>query len=565
MEKIWLRSYPPGVASEITLQKCVTLDGLLAWVRGGYGSQTAFSNQGASLSWDRVDALSGQFAAYLHKLGLRKGERVAIMLPNLLQYPVALFGALRAGCVVVNVNPQYTTRELQYLLADSGAVAIVVLDNFAHILEQVIGSTALRHVITTCVGDMLHFPKGPFVNLMVRHVRHMVPEWHIEGAVAFTDALEQGQALPVPELALSPADIAFLQYTSGTTGVAKGAILTHRNLVANIEQTAAWVRGVLTEGQETAVIPLPIYHIFALTTMLAFCRLGAHIMLITNPRDISSFVKELRHTPFSALIGVNTLFNALLDSPDIGEVDSNAMKVVVAGGMGLQRSVAERWHHLFGAHIVEGYGLTEASPIVCVNPLDVKTYSGSIGLPLPSTEVSLRDDAGKEVALGEIGEIYVRGPQVMQGYWNNPEETRRVLGPDGWLHTGDMGSMNQRGYIKLLDRKTDVIKVSGLKVFPSEVEDVVTMHPGVFEAAAIAVPDAHSQQAVKIVAVRRDPALSAEQLIEHCKKNLSAFKVPKYVSFRSDPLPKSSVGKVLRRMVEEQEMSAAPLAAPGRH
>jgi long-chain acyl-CoA synthetase len=563
MRKIWLDSYPPGVPGEIRLEKCATLCGLLAWVRGGYGEQEAFSNQGATLTWERVDALSAQFAAWLNQLGLGKGDRIAIMLPNLLQYPVALFGALRAGCVVVNVNPQYTARELQYQLADSGAVAIVVLDNFAHTLERAIEATALRHVITTGVGDLLNFPKGQIVNLMVKHVRHMVPDWHIEGTVAFTEALSLGAALPVPDVEVRPADTALLQYTGGTTGVPKGAILTHRNLVANIEQAAAWVRGVLVEGDETAVVPLPIHHIMPMTLMLAFCRLGARIVLVTNPHDIPAFVRELRSTRFSVLIGVNTLFKALLESPDIGKLDSNSMKVVFAGGMALQREVAERWYRMFGAPIVEGYGLTEASPIVCANPLRAKPYTGYLGLPLPSTDVALMDDAGNEVPLGEIGEICVRGPQVMQGYWNMPDETERAFTAGGWLRTGDLGTMNGQGYVKLVDRKKDVIMVSGFTVFPSEVEDVAERHPGVFETAAIAAQDAHGDDVVKLVVVRRNPALTAEEIVEHCRQSLSTYKVPRVVSFRSDPLPRSNVGKVLRRVVAEQEARQAAGAPAG--
>jgi long-chain acyl-CoA synthetase len=463
---------------------------------------------------------------------------------------------------VVNVNPLFTARELQHQLADSGAVAIVVLDNFAHTLEEVLDATAVRHVVTTRVGDLLPFPKAQIVNLVVKHVRHMVPEWHIAGAVTFHDVLARGAALPAPRVALDPGDTAFLQYTGGTTGVPKGAVLTHRNVIANVEQTTAWERGVLLEGQEVGVVPLPLYHIFALTVTLAFCRLGAHIVLVTNPRDIPGFVKELRHTPFSALIGVNTLFNALLDAPDIGQVDPRTVKVVVAGGMALQRSVAERWQQRFGVPIIEGYGLTETSPIVCANPLDLKHYTGCIGLPLPSTEVALLDDDGHEMPPGEIGEICVRGPQVMAGYWNMPEETAHVFTADGWLRTGDMGFMNEDGYFKLVDRKKDVIIVSGFKVFPNEVEDVVAMHPGVFEVAAIRHADEHANEVVKIVVVRRDPALGAEELLEHCHKNLTPYKVPRYVTFRSEPLPKSNIGKILRRVVMEEEARRESEAAP---
>jgi long-chain acyl-CoA synthetase len=553
MQKIWLNSYPPGVPDEVDVDQFRSLADLLGWVCKRYGTQAAFTNQDATLSWERLDTLSRQFAAYLQKLGLGKGDRIAIMLPNLLQYPVAMFGAFRAGCIVVNVNPQYTARELKYQLADSGAVAMVVLDNFAHTLEGVLAATAVRHVITTRVGDMLRFPKAQIVNLVVKHVRHMVPDWHIRGSVSFLDALAAGEALAAPHPALGPDDIAFLQYTGGTTGVPKGAVLTHRNMLANAEQTAAWVRPVLDEGAETGVVPLPLYHIFALTVVLAFCRIGAHSVLITNPRDIPSLVKELRNTRFSALIGVNTLFAALLNAPGIREVDTSALKVVVAGGMAVQRSVAERWQKLFGVPIIEGYGLTEAAPIVSANPLNLKEFSGSIGLPLPSTDVLLLDENGNEVGLGEIGEICVRGPQVMQGYWNLPDETANVFTLDGWLRTGDMGVMREDGYMKLVDRKKDVIIVSGFKVFPNEVEDVVAMHPGVFEVVAIRAPDQHSVEAVKIVVVRRDPALGAEELIAHCRRNLAQYKVPKYIEFRTDPLPKSNVGKILRRVVAEDE------------
>jgi long-chain acyl-CoA synthetase len=563
MEKLWLKSYPPGVPAEVKLDRFASLPAMLDWVAVRYRDKSAFSNQGATIAWHELDAMSRRFAAYLHAAGLRKGERVAIMMPNLLQYPVVLFGALRAGCTVVNVNPLYTARELQYQLANSGASAIVVLDNFAHTLEQVLPSTQVRQVITTRVGDMLHFPKAQMVNLVVKHLRHMVPDWHIEGAVSLADALRRGEFLPAPDMPLETRDIAFLQYTGGTTGVPKGAVLTHGNILANIEQITAWTAGTLAEGDETIVIPLPLYHVFALTAMLTFCRLGEHIVLITNPRDIHGFVRELKHLRFSALIGVNTLFNALLGAPDIGQVDASRAKLVVAGGMALQRAVAERWQQVFGTPIIEGYGLTEASPFVCANPLNAAAYSGSIGLPVPSTEVALLDDAGAEVAPGEPGEICVRGPQVMAGYWNMPEETAHVFTPDGWLRSGDMGRMDAQGFIKLIDRKKDVIIVSGFKVFPNEVEDVVALHPGVFEVAAIRARDEQANEAVKVVVVRRDPALTAEALIEHCRKNLTAYKVPRYVVFRTEPLPKSNIGKILRRVVMEQEELAATASPAG--
>ena len=562
MDKIWLKSYPPGVPAEINPDQFASLNELMAWCCARYREHPAFSNQGATISWGRLDALSRNFAAYLrHGIGLHPGDRVALMVPNLLQYPVVLFGVLRAGCTVVNVNPLYTARELQHQLADCGAVAIVVLDNFAHTFEEVQASTLVRHVVTTRVGDMLHFPKAQIVNLVVKHVRHMVPEWHIKDAVSLSDALHRGEALAFDEVAVDGASTAFLQYTGGTTGVPKGAVLTHRNIIANVEQTSAWVASALDEGRELAVIPLPLYHIFALTMTLTLCRLGAHIVLITNPRDTSAFVKELKHTRFSVLIGVNTLFNALLNTPELRQVDASAVKLVVAGGMALQRSVAERWQQLFGVAIVEGYGLTETSPVVCANPPKVDKFTGSIGLPIPSTDVALLDDFGKEVPAGDAGEICVRGPQVMPGYWNMPEETAKVFTRDGWLRTGDIGVVDEHGYFRLIDRKKDVIVVSGFQVFPNEVEDVVAMHPGVFEVAAVRIPDEHSGEAVKIVVLRRDAGLTAEALIEHCRKNLTGYKVPKEVSFRNEPLPKSPVGKILRRVVmEEEDKLAATIA-----
>jgi long-chain acyl-CoA synthetase len=559
MQKIWLNSYPPGVPAEVNLDRFGSVADMLTWACNRYGTRSAFTNQGATLTWQQLDKLSRRFAAYLHRIGLGKGDRLAIMLPNLLQYPVALFGAFRAGCAVVNVNPQYTARELQRQLADSGAAAIVVLDNFSHTLEDVLAATALRFVITTQVCDMLQFHQSQIVKMAVKRIPHLVPDWCISGSVKLLDALALGEDLPGPEPGPGPDDIAFLQYTGGTSGVPKGAILTHRNILANVEQTAEWERAVLVEGEETAIVPLPLHHMFAMVATLAFCRLGAHIVLITNPRDLPSFVQELMDTRFTALIGVNTLFKALLNAEHIGELDASALKVVIAGGMALQPAVAERWQNLFGVPITEGYGLTEASTTVCANPFR-RAWSGSIGLPMPSTEVALLDEAANAVRPGEIGEICVRGPQVMKGYWNRPEETALAFTPDGWLRTGDMGRMDEDGFIKLVDRKKDVIIVSGFSVFPNEIEEVVALHPGVFEVAAIRVADPQTDEAVKIVVVRRDRSLTQEDLIAHCQKNLAPYKVPKYVSFRTDPLPKSNVGRVLRRLVSEEEsrLAAAP-------
>ena len=557
MERIWLKSYPPGMPADVSIVASDSLPTVLERVCERYGDLPAFTNQGATITYDELDAMSRDFAAYLQKVaGLVKGDRVAIMLPNLLQYPVALFGALRAGCVVVNTNPLYTAPELEHQLADSGASAIVVLDNFAHTLEHVLSRTRVKNVIVTRLGDMLHFPKAQIVNLIVRHVKHMVPQWHIDGADSFTDALKEGRELAFQEVDLTGADTAFLQYTGGTTGVPKGAVLSHGNMVANLEQTVAWVAGVLREGEETAIIPLPLYHVFALTATLAFLRLAACNVLITNPRDIKGLVRELQHTRFSAMIGVNTLFNALLGAAHIEEVNHGDVKVVVAGGMAVQRPVAEAWHRVFGVPLIEGYGLTETSPIVSANPLTMPAYTGTIGLPLPSTELAILDEEGSELAIGELGEICVRGPQVMKGYWHKPEETAKVFTADGWLRTGDIGVMDHGGYVRLVDRKKDIIVVSGFKVFPNEVEDAAMQHPDVFEAAAIPAADAHSDQVVKLVVVRRNPGLTADALIAHLRKHLTAYKVPKYVVFRTEPLPKSNIGKVLRRVVRDEEVVA---------
>jgi long-chain acyl-CoA synthetase len=563
MDKPWLRSYPPHIPAELDTGRYASLEELIAPVCAAYPQRAAFLNQGASLSYERLALLARHFAAFLRQgAHLARGERVAIMLPNLLQYPVALFGALGAGCVVVNTNPLYTARELRHQLADSGASCIVVLENFAHLVQQVLPDTALRTVITTRVGDMLHQPRALMTNFVLEHVKHMVPEWHIPGALGLDEALRRGEAMAPLHNPPEPGAPALLQYTGGTTGVPKAAVLTHANLVANVLQTEAWVCGVLDRGRETALIPLPLYHIFALTATLAFLRLGASCALVTNPRDMPSLLAEFRHARPSAMIGVNTLFRAMLDAPDIEQADTGTLKLAVAGGMAVQRSVAERWQQRFGIPITEGYGLTETAPIVCANRLDAGQFTGAIGLPLPSTEVAILDDSGAPLGIGESGEICVRGPQVMQGYWNNPDETARAFAPGGWLRTGDVGSMDEDGYVTLLDRKKDIIVVSGFKVFPNEVEEVATLHPGVLEAAAIGMPDERAGQAVKLVVVRSDGALGAAELLDHCKANLAAYKVPRQIVFRDQPLPKSNIGKILRRVVGEQE-SAARAEAPG--
>jgi len=556
MEKIWLKSYPEGVPAEIDLREYASLKDILEKSCERYADLPAFSNMGATITYSQLDRMSRAFGAYLQgSVGLSKGDRVAIMMPNLLQYPVTMFGALRAGMTVVNVNPLYTPRELQHQLADSGARVIVVLENFANTLQQGLDRTSVEHVLTTRIGDLLSFPMSTITNLVVKYVKGMVPEWHIPKAVDLRRALEGGQLAPVE---VTQDDIAFLQYTGGTTGVPKGAVLTHGNMVANLQQTAAWIGQNLKEGGETVITALPLYHVFSLTAnLLTFLKIGAHNVLITNPRDIPGFIKELKKVEFTAITGVNTLFNALLNAPGIREVKAGGLKIAVGGGMAVQRAVAERWKEVFGVPLIEGYGLTETAPIVCANPLDAREFTGTIGLPLPSTEVSIRDDSGAEVPLGEVGEICVRGPQVMKEYWHKPEETAKVFTADGWFRTGDMGFMDERGFVKLVDRKKDMILVSGFNVYPNEVEDVVMTHPGVLEVAAIPVADERSGEAVEIVVVKKDPALTEADLIKHCKEHLTGYKVPRKVVFRTEPLPKTNVGKILRRIIKEEEAAKA--------
>ncbi|NEX62903.1 AMP-binding protein [Noviherbaspirillum galbum] len=564
MNNIWLKSYPQGVPAQIDTEHLPTLNELQAGICARFAGKPAFSSLGGTISFAELAEQSAAFAAYLiNDLALVRGERVALMMPNLLQYPVALFGVLRAGGVVVNVNPLYTPRELHHQLADSGASVIVVLDQFAHVVQEAMAGTSLRHVIVTRIGDLLHFPRAQLADFTVAHIKHLVPEWHIDLARPFNEALSRGRGRAPKYITVRPEDAAFLQYTGGTTGVPKGAVLTHASVAANVEQTLAWVSHVLKEGEEVAVIPLPMYHIFALTTTLCFFALGARNVLITNPRDLHGFVKEIRNLRFSAMIGVNTLFHALLEAEGSDEIDCSAVKVIVAGGMAVQTSVARRWQERFGMPIIEGYGLTETSPIVCANPLDGHFHTGSVGLPVPSTEVCLLDEEGAEVPPHETGEIAVRGPQVMRGYWNLPAETAGVFTQDGWLRTGDIGTFTEEGYLKILDRKKELINVSGFKVFPNEVENVVAMHPGVLEVAAIPAPDERAGEVVKIVVVRRDASLTEDVLMAHCRANLTSYKVPRYIVFRDEPLPKSNIGKILRRVVRDQENTASPAA--GQH
>jgi long-chain acyl-CoA synthetase len=553
----WLKSYPPGIPKEIDADRFRSLPDLLDQTVARFTKKPAYHNLGHTLSYTALDRLSRNFAAFLQGLpGMGKGERVAIMSPNLLQYPVALFGILRAGMTVVNVNPLYTPRELEHQLRDSGAKAIVIVENFAHTLQSVIENTSVEHVITTQLGDLLPRQKRWIVNFIVKRARKMVPAWRIEGAISLRKALARGAKSAVKPVDLEPGDVAFLQYTGGTTGVAKGAMLTHRNMLANLEQTGVWVSGTFAEGAEIVIAPLPMYHIFCLTSTLSFMKWGSLIVLITNPRDLRGFVKELRKWKWSVMTGVNTLFSGLLNTRGFDRLDFAAVKVVVGGGAAILKPVAERWKEATGHSITEAYGLTETSPGVCSNPLDAP-WKGTIGLPFPSTEVSIRDDSFNALPpwTGEgdlekfTGELCVRGPQVMKGYWNNPAETAKVM-QDGWLKTGDVGHMDADGYFTITDRKKDLIVVSGFKVFPNEIESVVAAHPGVLECGAVGVPDPKTGEAVKVVIVRKDDGLTAEAVIDYCKTQLTAYKVPRLVEFRK-VLPKSPIGKVLRRELRD--------------
>ena len=556
-ERPWLDHYPQGMPTGINLGAYASLAAVLEEAFGRFRDRPAFANFGKQLSYGQVDQLSRQFAGYLTgTLGLAKGDRLAIMMPNVLQYPIALFGALRAGLVVVNTNPMYTARELKHQLEDSGAKAIVVLDNFAATLQQVVAETEVRHIVTTGIGDLLGFPKGALVNFVLKHVKKMVPPYRLPQAVRFKDALKQGIAHPSPPVTLGHDDLAFLQYTGGTTGVAKGAMLSHGNMVANMLQAGTWVSKSVTEGEETIVTALPLYHIFSLTAnCLTFMRLGGLNWLITNPRDMPGFVKELKASHFTALTGVNTLFNGLLNTPGFAELDFSRLHLVLGGGMAVQRAVAERWKKVTGCPLVEAYGLTETSPAVCINPLELKDYNGSIGLPVPSTDVAVWSEDNRPLPVGEVGELMVKGPQVMQGYWNRPDETAKVLGADGWLHTGDIARMDANGYVYIVDRKKDMILVSGFNVYPNEVEDTVMQHPGVAEVAAIGVPDEHSGEVVKLFVVRKNPALTTEALKQFCHDNLTGYKRPRIIEFR-DELPKSNVGKILRRELRDEKKAA---------
>ncbi|WP_156137296.1 MULTISPECIES: long-chain-fatty-acid--CoA ligase FadD [Pantoea] len=552
MNKVWLKRYPADVPAEISADRYTSLVDLFEQAVKRYTDQPAFINMGQKMSYRQLEEKSRAFAAYLQQqLGLKAGDRVALMMPNLLQYPVALIGVLRAGMVVVNVNPLYTPRELRHQLNDSGASAIVIVSNFAHTLEKVVAETAVRHVILTRMGDQLAPIKATLVNFIVKYVKKLVPKYHLPGAISFRHVLDVGATLNYQRPTVSNDDLAFLQYTGGTTGVAKGAMLTHRNMQANLEQTRATYGKVLRDGKEFVVTALPLYHIFALTVNgLLFLELGGQNLLITNPRDISGFVKELGKFPFTAITGVNTLFNALLNDEQFNKLDFSTLRLSAGGGMAVQKVVAERWEKLTGHYLLEGYGLTECSPLVSVNPYDISCHTGSIGLPVPSTDVRILDDDGNEVPPGEPGELCIKGPQVMLGYWQHPEATAEVL-KNGWLHSGDIVTVDQEGFIRIVDRKKDMILVSGFNVYPNEIEDVLMQHPKVREAAAIGVPSDLSGEAVKVCIVKKDASLTKEDVLDHCRRQLTGYKVPKIIEFRDD-LPKTNVGKILRRELRDE-------------
>ncbi|WP_298014740.1 AMP-binding protein [uncultured Castellaniella sp.] len=557
MERIWLEHYPKGVPADITDQAAAyaSLADLFEESCRRYAHNTAYISMGATMSYARIHEKAQAFAAWLQSQGVDKGERVALMMPNLLQYPICLFGTLMAGAVVVNTNPLYTPHELHHQLSDSGATTVVVAENFAGTLQQAMPGTDVKRVVVTSLGEMLGFPKSLITDLVVRHVKNMVPAWHIPGALRLRQALEQGARAPYRRPALSHEDLAALQYTGGTTGVAKGAMLSHGNLLANVCQAYAWVRPYCTGDRECIVTALPLYHIFALTAnCLTFMRMGASNLLIVNPRDIPGFVKELGKVKFTALTGVNTLFNALLNNPDFSKLDFSGLNLTLGGGMAVQEAIAQRWLKITGKPIAQAYGLTETSPAVTINPFDKVDFNGSIGLPVPSTDVAVRTD-NRAMAIGESGEICVKGPQVMTGYWNRPEETAKAFDADGWLMTGDIGYMNDKGYVFLLDRKKDMILVSGFNVYPNEVEAAAIEHPGILEAAAVGVPNGASGEAVKLYVIRKDPTLTEAEVIAHCRTLLTGYKVPKFVEFR-DELPRSNVGKILRKELRNQDAAA---------
>ncbi len=551
MEKIWLKSYPPGMPAEIDPSQLRTLKELIETSCQRYPERVAFIQMDATLTYRELDQYSTAFVAWLQQAGLKKGDRMAIMLPNTLQYPIAMFGALRAGLVVVNTNPLYTAPELEHQLVDSGAVAILVLENFAHVLQAVLPRTQIKHVLVTAVGDWLAFPKSHIVNFVVRRLRKQVPPWHIAGAIDFKAAVASGRASQPRPVDVGPQDLAFLQYTGGTTGVAKGAMLSHGNISANVLQSEAFLGKDMLETPGTLLTAIPLYHIFALSgNCMVYARIGWTNLLIINPRDMKSLIADLKKHPCNYISGVNTLFNGMMHAPGFSELDFSALRVTLGGGMAVQAAVAERWKQMTGCVLTQAWGLTETSPAACINPMGID-FNGSIGLPIPSTEVAIKDDAGADLAIGQIGEICVRGPQVMQGYWQRPDETANVMLPDGWLRTGDIGRMDAQGFVYIEDRKKDMILVSGFNVYPNEVESVAVTHPDILEAAAVAQPDEHSGEVVALFVVRKNPKLTEQEVIDHCRKSLSGYKVPKHVYFRAE-LPKTNVGKILRKALRDE-------------
>ncbi len=552
MEKIWLKSYPPGVPAEIDYSDYASVGDLFEKCVKEFADRPAFHCMGKTISFAELDEQSAAFGAWIQSKGLAKGARVAIMMPNVLQYPVCLYGTLRAGCTVVNVNPLYTPRELEHQLKDSGAEVIVVLENFASVLQEVLARTSIKHVVIASLGDRLGL-KGAIVNFVVRDVKKMVPVFDLPSAVRFNSMLSDGAGMSLKPVPTTHEDIAFLQYTGGTTGVSKGAMLLHRNILANIAQSAAWLIPGLKGEVPVIITALPLYHIFSLTVnCLLMMKVGGMNVLITNPRDIPGFVKELGKHRYNVITGVNTLFNALLNNAEFKQLDFSAVRVCVGGGMAVQKAVADKWKLVTGKVMLEGYGLTETSPSATMNPLTLTEYSGSIGLPLPSTEVVIRDDDKKDVAQGEPGEICIKGPQVMKGYWQRDDETAKVLGSDGFLYTGDVGVMDEKGFVRIVDRKKDMILVSGFNVYPNEIEQVVAMHPGVLEVAAIGVPDEHSGEVPKLFIVKKDPALTEAAVLAFCKEQLTGYKRPRHVEFRTE-LPKTNIGKILRRALRDEK------------
>lgn len=550
-ERPWLKLYPSGVPANVDVDAYPNLTTMLDETFKKFRSKPAFTCMGKTMTFEEVDRLSAQFGAYLHSRGLEPGDRVALMMPNMLQYPVAMFGVLRAGLVIVNTNPLYTPREMLHQFNDSGAKAIIIAENFASNLEKILGQTQIKTIILASIGEMLGFPKSAIVNFVVRSVKKLVPKYTLPNTVSFKQALEGGRKFKLPQFTSTPDDVILLQYTGGTTGVSKGAMLTNRNLVANMVQMKAWMQPFLKEGEEVALCPLPLYHIFAFSVnCLALMAQGAENVLITNARDIPSLIKELKNRPVSLISGVNTLFNALLNNPEFASADFSRLKITVGGGMAVQKPVAERWQQVTGCFLSEGYGMTEASPVITANPFDGSGRLGTIGLPFPSTDVRIVNEVGSVLGVGEVGEIQCKGPQVMKGYYNRPESTADTI-QNGWLCTGDIGLMEEDGYFRIVDRKKDMILVSGFNVYPNEIEEVIVSHPKVLEAAAIGIPDEKSGEVVKLFVVKKDQSLTEAEVISYCRENLTGYKIPKLVEFRTD-LPKTNVGKILRRELRDE-------------